>query len=401
LLVRFFNTYEPVTSFYRDLLPFLTNRELTAEVFLSASEYRQGRGSLDALNSEGIMVRYATTGGLRSRTKIRKMWGMASYAIWCSIRTMFSAGSSLNFFLSQPPLFSCWGYVLNRIRREPYVCLVMDVYPDVAIRDGLIRKNSVLAFAAYRLSRLALNNAEKVVVIGRCMKEYLGKDIVRKDRIEMIPNWANENMIHPVAHEDNSVRKEHGLEGKFVVLYSGNMGVSHFFDDLLMAARALREEDRICFVFIGEGVRRREIEEAKESDKLKNILLLPFQPTEKLRYSLGMGDVHFVSLREGFEGLVVPSKAYGVMAAGRAMIYQGKGTGEIAKMINEEGIGTVVPTGNSERLKEVILNYYNDPELGRSQGGKAYQLSRTRYSRERAVMMYAEVIGSCLRRKRG
>jgi len=133
---------------------------------------------------------------------------------------------------------------------------------------------------------------------------------------------------------------------------------------------------------------------------LKNVLILPFQPVERLRYSLSMGDVHFISLRAGFEGLVVPSKAYGVMAAGRPIIYQGNQTGEIARMIVEEGIGTVVPIGNPDLLKEVILRYYHRPEIGRGQGEKAHQLSRTRYRRDRALMRYAEVIETCFRSKR-
>jgi colanic acid biosynthesis glycosyl transferase WcaI len=399
LVVRFFNTYEPVTSFYRDLLPFLASRGLKAEVFLSASEYREGRGSLATLQCDSIRLSYAPRGWLRSRGNIKKFVEMVSYALWCSLKTMCSSGRSLNLFLTQPPLFSFWGYVLKRLRKQPYVCLVMDVYPDVALRDGLLRKNSVIALAALRLSRCALNNADRVVVIGRCMKEYLGKDIVQKNRVEIIPNWANENVIHPVAHEGNPMRRELGLQGKFVVLYSGNMGVSHLFDDLLEVARRLKAEDRINFVFIGKGARRSEIEKAKEVYDLKNVQVVPFQPIGRLHYSLSMGDVHFFSLRAGFEGLVVPSKAYGVMAAGRPIIYQGNETGEIARMITEERIGTVLPTGNPDLLKEAILRYYHQPALANGQGEKAYHLSRNRYSKEQGVKKYAEIIESVLAEK--
>jgi len=397
LVVKFFNTYEPVTSLYRDLLPFLARRGLKTEAFLSASEYRQGRCPLATLQCDRIRLRYAPSGWPKRRGNIKKLMEMVSYALWCTLRTMCSSGRSLNFFLTQPPLFSCWGYVLKKLRKQPYVCLVMDIYPDVAIRDGMLNGSSAAAFVAKRLSHYAIKNADRVIVIGRCMKDYLSTDFGKQTSVEVIPNWANEDVIYPVLNANNPMRRELGLEGKFIVLYSGNMGVSHFFDDVLEVARRLKEDDRICFIFIGEGARRGEIEEAKESHGLNNVLILPFQQAVRLHYSLSLGDVHFVSLRAGFEGLVVPSKAYGVMAAGRPIIYQGNDTGEIARMITEEGIGTVAPIGDPDTLKEVILRYYSQPALGKSQGEKTYKLSRTRYSKEQGVKRYADIIQSVLK----
>jgi glycosyltransferase involved in cell wall biosynthesis len=222
-----------------------------------------------------------------------------------------------------------------------------------------------------------------VIVIGRCMKEYLVEQGVPQERLCIITNWANESEIFPVPCHANPLRREFGLEGAFVVLYSGNMGASHDFDAVLEVARRLRIMPNLRFVFIGNGVRRKEIERAKDASGLDNVILLPFQPIERLAYSLSMGDVHFISLRDGFEGLVVPSKAYGSLAAGRPIIYQGSARGDV---------GVVVASHDPDALETAILRYYESPALVAEQGEKARQLALTRFSRQHALEQYGKLL---------
>jgi colanic acid biosynthesis glycosyl transferase WcaI len=306
---------------------------------------------------------------------------------------LLGRGTDLNFFLTQPPLFAVWGYGLKLLRRQPYCCLVMDVYPDLAVQEGMLTTTSPLTRLLTFVSRLAWRQAAQVIVIGRCMQAYLAQAGVPPERIRVIPNWANETEVYPVPDVHNQLRQELGLEDCFVVLYSGNIGVSHYFDDLLAVARQLRQVSKLKFVFIGDGVRRREIEAAQQSNQLENIILLPFQPTARLPHSLSLGNLHFVSLRSGFEGLVVPSKTYGVLTAGRPLIYQGNLQSEIAQMISEEGVGAAIPCGDVEGLQGTILRYLNDPYLCRVQGRKALALSRGRYSRQQALRRYAHALG--------
>jgi len=321
---------------------------------------------------------------------------MLTYAWGCSLITLISRDFTLNFFLSQPPLYSFWGYVLKKIKGQPYCCLVMDVYPDLAMIGGVLDKMRPLARIFYRVSRHVLKNADRVIVIGRCMKEYLVKNTIDEGKLELIPNWADENVVYPIEKIKNPLREEMGLADKFVLLYSGNMGISHYFDDLIEVAKLLKNDDRLRFVFIGKGSRVAEIESAQKSYNLKNLIILPMQPLQKLHYSLNLGDVHFISLRAGFEGLVVPSKAYGALAAGRPIIYQGNENGEIARMIREEGNGTVVPLNSPRCLIEAILKYLNEPGIVTFQGKKAYHLSKTRYNRWNSIRRYTEIIESCL-----
>jgi colanic acid biosynthesis glycosyl transferase WcaI len=387
--IRFFNTYEPVSPFYRDLLPALADQGLDVEVVVTSLEYREGRKPLEeSLRHPRIKIRRIPAGQGVVRGRLQKLWAMMTYMLGASLFSLFGPRASLNFFLTQPPLFALWGYVLRLLRHQSYCCLVMDLYPDVAVQDGLLAINGRLVRGLTRLSRFVLRRADAVIVIGRCMQERLQREGISTTRLHVIPNWVNESEVTHIPHQQNSLRQSLGLDGKFVVLYSGNLGVSHFLDDILEAARQLRTLPNLVFLFVGDGVRRQEIIKFKQVHELYNIRLLPLQPVEQLAESLSMGDVHFISLRSGFAGLVVPSKAYGALGAGRPIMYQGEKSGEIARMVEEEGVGTVVPLGDLDGLSSAIQQYHSDPGLVISHGQRALALSHQKYSCSQALSQY-------------
>lgn len=393
LRIPFFNTYEPATSFYRDLLPFLAEQNSTVEIIVSNAEYRSGRGRLeDAVKHSKIRVTRIPAGYDIVCNKFQKLWVMITYMTGAAVSSLFGSKVELNFFLTQPPLFSIWGYFLKVFRGQRYCCLMMDIYPDLAVQDGMLKKTAFTTRFLGAVSRFTLRHADIVIVIGRCMRDYLVAKGIPAQRIHLITNWTDENKVVPVPHSNNPLRKELNLGNDYVILYSGNMGISHFFDDIIEVARRLREIDDLRFIFFGNGVRRKEIELAKKKYILGNLLLLPFQPVERLSESLSIGDVHFISLRDGFEGLVVPSKAYSAMAVGRPIIYQGNKSGEIARMVAESNIGSVVPLRNADALEREILKSYRNPSMVAKHGSKALALSRGRFGRQQALDKYKRVL---------
>ena len=142
--VRFFNTFEPVTTFYRDLLPALALREIGSEVYISSAEYRSGRERLDrCLQDSRIHIKVLPALGVRPVGRWQKIWLMMSYGFTASAVSLISPKVDLNIFLTQPPMFAFWGYVLKILRGQKYYCILMDIYPDVADKDGVLRKDSL------------------------------------------------------------------------------------------------------------------------------------------------------------------------------------------------------------------------------------------------------------------
>jgi colanic acid biosynthesis glycosyl transferase WcaI len=386
--LRFLSALEPPTSFYRDLLPALADAGADVELVITDAEYRGGRGPIgQALAHPRIDVRVMRMGGTAGKGS-RRILVYLRYMLAACTHTLFGPRADFNFFLTQPPFFYLWGIALKVLRRQKYGVLIMDMYPDAAVEAGMLSRSSPTTRLAYWISRVGVRQADRVFVIGRCTAEMLERDGVRRNRIVLVPNWANEDEVRPVDPGDNPMRRELGLDDKFIVLYSGNMGVAHFFEDVIEAARRLKDDDRIRFVFIGDGSRLAEIERAKADQQLDNIILLPFQPASNLSNSLSLGDVHLVTLRPGFESVVVPSKAYGILAAGRPLIYQGAASGEIARMVGESAVGTVLAPGDVAGLEHAIRQYSSKPDTAAAQGARAVAVFRARYGRAHALARY-------------
>jgi colanic acid biosynthesis glycosyl transferase WcaI len=388
--LRVYSAVEPGWSYYRDLLPHLASEGFEPELLISDAVYREGRGSAAAaFAGTGVHVRYVRVGGekIRGRAVV-----FVRYMAGAVLRGLFGKGTDVNFFLTQPQLFFLWGAILKLLRRQRYVVVVMDMYPEVAVQAGMIGGRSAAARLLGALSRLGMRHADRVIAIGRCSREYLERQGIRAERIRVVPNWSSEAEVQPIPRDQNPMRAELGLGDRLVVMYSGNMGVAHYFEDILDVVGRFRNRDEVRFVFAGSGARRAEIETAKRERGLENLILLPFQPVEKLAQSLSLGDVHFISLRSGFEALVVPSKAYGVITAGRPIIYQGEAGGEIARMIREDGLGEVVPLNAPDQLEAAVSRYLELPGLALEQGRRAAERAATEYSRAAALSRYAEAL---------
>lgn len=387
---RFYSAFETAMStFYSDLIPFLAARGHEVEVIISQAEYRPGRDLEGALGSdEKVRVVRTRSLGIEPRGAPRTALVMLLYLVHMALYTLRPRGKWRNVFLTTPPLLPLWGYFLNLVRGDPYYCVMMDVYPDLLVSYGRLQAAAPVTRLFDWLARLSLRRAEGIIVIGRCMADVLVARGVPRERLHVIPNWMNEHQVYPVQHERNPFRKEHGLERRFVVLYSGNMGAYHHFDDLLAAAAQLRDEEGIAFVLIGGGARREEIAARVQAQGLTNVTLLPFQEVSKLPLSLSAGDLHLVTLADDCTGLAVPSKSYGILAAGRPILYQGSRDGEIARLIEEERIGTVLPIGDAAGLTEAIRDYAANPERARREGCRARNLAVGRYSRQSALQRY-------------
>jgi len=338
----------------------------------------------------GVEIHRCWGPSLDRHSLVGRGMNVAAYAVLAAARALLSKKADVVLFMTDPPFFPLLGAALKFLRGEKIVYILMDLYPEVAFRAGALREGSAAGRALRRLARGALRAADAVVVLGEDMREAVLRAGADARRVAIIPNWADPEAIRPVFHGENPFRKGLGLDGKFVVAYSGNFGVSHDFSDLLAIAAEWSSDPDIRFLLIGGGARREEVENAAKG--LSNVLLLPYQEGSMLSETLSAGDVHFVSLRPGFEGLVVPSKAYGIMAAGRPILYQGSPRGEIARMVAREEIGAVVLPGDRERLREAILQFKSNPARRAQAGEAARKALLERYSAKTGLSRYRETI---------
>ncbi len=267
--------------------------------------------------------------------------------------------------MTDPPL-QVVAVTLAACRAKKRIHWAQDVYPELAEELGVIVRGGLVVGVLRALSTWVLRRQDEVVAVGRCMRERLIARGVDAGKIEVIPNWSPISAVS--ADEAAAMRQRFGWNGKFVVLYSGNLGLAHDFETPVEAARLLGGTN-VHLVFAGEGPRENELREATKD--LPQVSFLPPQAKEELGAFLAAADVHLVTVRAGLEGLVVPSKAYGVMAAGRPMVYVGPAGSEIAQLLSESGAGLVFGNGEARGLAEALKSAASASDMFQRVGAAA------------------------------
>jgi colanic acid biosynthesis glycosyl transferase WcaI len=288
-----------------------------------------------------------------------------------------------------PPLIALLGVFLQSIRRCRYVYWIMDLYPDLAVTCGVLRERGLIARLLDRISLLCIRRADRVVVLGRCMRDrVLAKRVaeprIDPNRVTHIGVWSDSGEVHPIPRHSNPYRAEWGLGDRFVVMYSGNFGIGHDFTTILGAASRLRDDDRVRFAFVGGGKRKQEVDRYVVDQGLANVVVAGYQRRERLNELLSAADVHLVSLREGLEGCIVPCKLFGAMAAGRPTIFIGNPSSEIAQVLTDHDCGVVVREGDLDALVATIESMRDDSLMRSALGDRARIALREAYDQERA-----------------
>jgi glycosyltransferase involved in cell wall biosynthesis len=346
---------------------------------------------------EGIRILRVPTiasqrGGLVSKTAAAVSFAVSvSFAVWRDRRSYDGMIITTN-----PPFIGVLGLLVTRLYRRPYLLIVYDVFPEFAISVGVLRPDSLLAKGWRRLTSAILSNAAVVVVIGRDMAELIRRKMParRHDRVVLIPNWSDERRVRPVASEENAFRMEHALEGRFVVQYSGRLGKKHNLEPLIDAARMLSDTD-VHFQFVGEGAKKPKLQEMVARYGLTNVQFLPYQPMDRLAETLSAGDISVVCLEMGHTGISVPSKAYGVMAAGTPILGMLDPLGEIAQTIKETGCGVLVDE-NPDDVASTIRELMADPDRIREMGDAARAAFLEKYTLTAAAASYDWALSSMI-----
>jgi colanic acid biosynthesis glycosyl transferase WcaI len=295
--------------------------------------------------------------------------------------------------MTDPPLISI---VAMRAVRRRNACLVnwlQDIYPEVAIQLNVPLLKSPIGRSISALRDRSLKAARANVVLGQGMAKQVISRNTFPNRVHVIPNWTDDEIISPLPHAANPLRREWGLEDKFVVGYSGNLGRAHEFDTILAASQRLKDHPRIVFVCVGGGHSFDDFSRCvKERGLDRTFRFFPYQDRSMLKYSLGVADVHWISLKPELEGLIVPSKFYGIAAAGRPIIAISAKNGEIAQLVERNACGVVIAPGDANALAQALIDLSGETERVAEMGRRARGMLEADFTRRHAFERWRAVL---------
>jgi glycosyltransferase involved in cell wall biosynthesis len=304
--------------------------------------------------------------------------------------------SNLLLLTTAPPFLPVIGYLIYLLFRLPYVCILYDLYPDIAIALGVISKQNWLTKAWRSINQQIWLKAKGIIVLSPSMKQQVTAQCPHiDDKISVIQSWADPEWIMPIAKKENWFAWKYNLVNKFTVLYSGNMGRCHDMKTILAAAKQLQNEP-IQFVCIGGGAKREELIKKVKILGLNNFLFLPYQDKQVLPYSLTACDVSLVSVDASTEGLVVPSKLYSALASGRPVAVICAKNSYLRQLIAEAKCGSTFDNGDSNGLAQFIHLLYSDRQLAESMGQAGRQYLRSHFTPKIISQQYLDVLQQVL-----
>lgn len=327
-----------------------------------------------------------------------------SFAFFVFVRLLRRGGSDdARLVLSNPPILPFVTWVLKRLRGTPYVYLIYDMYPDMPIGLGVISGDGLVARSWEAGIRMVYRDADRIVVLGDSMEQRLVEKMADDpdfdpDKIEVIPNWEDEEFVQPMDKADNEFAREADTRDQFTLLYSGNIGRYHELETAIDAVSLLEDRGRsdVQLLVIGDGARKEELESYVEGHGVENVRFLPFQPLERVPETLTCADASLVGIVPEMEGICVSSKLYSSLATGQPVLaVVGEGD-EVARVVREHDCGAFVPRGDAERAADVLAQWADDPERATELGTNARETFEDNYTADHAVADYRDLFTDLL-----
>ncbi|HZQ80551.1 MAG TPA: glycosyltransferase family 4 protein [Gaiellaceae bacterium] len=317
-----------------------------------------GRDDLpsDELLNGVRVLRTRSTAFDRTKLHLRAV-NYLSYLGDTLVRASTVTKADLVLCMTDPPIVGDIGLVLARRYRARLLVISEDVFPEIATELGRLTNPFVIGLLR-RLVGYYLRRADHVVAIGERMRERLIRKGAVPARMTVIPNWVDTTRIVPGSH-DTEWSREQGLDHSFNVMHSGNVGHAQNLDNLIRATTYLRDLDDLCVPIVGFGARHAELIEFAGRLEADKVRFLPYQPRERLNESLGAGHLHYVGLARGLSGFVVPSRLYGILAAGRPVIAAADEDSETARIVEEVGCGVAIPPDRPDLVAKVIRDAHS------------------------------------------
>lgn len=347
--------------------------------------------SRETLN--GVDVRRLPLSSLGKSSIAVRLVAQWIFLIQAMVRGLFTRNLAGIMVSTSPPFCGFAGAVISKLRGVPVKYWLMDLNPDQMVAMGKLKETSLPVKVFDWFNRTILRQASDIVMLDRFMLERVNKKGVEvQSRTAIMPPWPHEDELAQIAHADNPFRKKQNLDGKFVIMYSGNHSPANPIKTVLDAAERFQSDDRLVFMCIGGGGGKKEVED-KVAKGVKNIRSLPYQPLSEIKYSLSSADVHIVSVGPGVVGIVHPCKVYGAMAVSRPILLLGPNPCHVSDLIDQHKIGWHIAHGDVDGAERVIKQIIATPrEELEAMGRRAAEVIRSQLSKDILQTKFCDVL---------
>lgn len=374
-------------------------------------KYRKQKYYYD--NYDGIKVIRVRVPGFDKQNKFSRVKNILA----CFFRSILATGKApeADYVLteSQPPvlggLLGVFGKWVNRLRgkKAKMLYIIQDYNPEQTMAVGF-SKNRLVLGAMLRADKFSCSQADKVIVVGSDMVPTMERRFTKKDGTisgkmpptVVINNWMDSRDVYPLPKDHPEVaafRKKYGLEGKFVIMYSGNIGLFYDLENLFRVIEKFKDREDVVFPFVGEGAKKEMLEAYAKGHGMANVVFIPYQPKEELAYSLNAADVHWIVNARGIKGVSCPSKLYGILAVGKPALAVLEDGTEARDVIEGCGCGYAVSPGDYRGVEELIRRYidHTSPEELAEMGARGHEYMQGHLTKKISIEKYRREIKAC------
>lgn len=312
-------------------------------------------------NFQGIKIERLLQTSFGKGNVLFRLLDFITFYFTISLKLLFVKRKEFDVIIGTtvPPLLSFVGVIMSKLKCIRFQYWVMDLQPELSISSGLIRKNSVSAKFFTILGNFIIRKSTGIISLDRFMTDYLVARGANEKLITTIPVWPVLDQRYLDSRVSNPFRLENSFGDRIVIMYSGNHAFVHHLDTLLGGALKLKEDPKFLFVFVGGGVRKKDVTDFKMKYQLENVVQLPFQPRENIHNSLGSADIQVVILGDGQVGYTHPNKVYGAMYIGKPILYIGPKESHVTDILGELDGNISVSHGESELLAKQITSLFS------------------------------------------
>lgn len=319
-----------------------------------------------------------------------KALNFLSFAAACRRRILKIPTPDVVVFETDPFLLPFVAYRLHKRKNVKMVGYLQDIYPDIAVALGKIKDRGWVKRLRSRLFRVYFR-CHAMVVLSRDMKALLTDGGVRSERVEIIPNWADTDSIQPVEGK-NCFRSKNGFGDKFLVMYSGNLGLTQRLEDFVLAAKELSCDTEIAFAFIGRGAQKAELQKMVEDLDLSNVSFFDYQPRSELCHSLSAADLHLIPLTAELSKCLMPSKLYGVLAAGRPYLTNALPPSDLHRITVQYEVGVTVAPDDITAIVNAISQLKADPGRRERMCKNARLAAVTKFTKNKSISQFRKLL---------